>query len=70
MADTVQTKLRSVREYLEFSRELVARRLDPPVTARTIDRWERGTSRPKRYQLLQLATIYGVDVDQLDNGKP
>jgi len=71
MSDTSgqSTPLRAAREYAELSREAVTRRpeLDPPVSAKTLERWERPGARVKRFRLKQLAQIYGVDPAELQN---
>ena len=60
-----QSPLRAAREYIGLSREVVARRLDPPVASKTIERWEQPGYRVKRWRLRQLAAIYGVTVEEL-----
>jgi transcriptional regulator with XRE-family HTH domain len=72
MSDIAKNPLRPVRDSLGYSREYVTRRLNPPRTAKTLDRWERGEVKPKHYYLVQLAEIYGVPIEQLqaDNGQP
>ena len=61
--------LRAAREYAELSREAVTRRpeLDPPISAKTLERWELPGARVKRFRLKQLAEIYGVDAAELQN---
>jgi hypothetical protein len=72
MSDTTghSTPLRAAREQAELSREAVTRRpeLDPPVSAKTLERWEQPGYRVKRARLRQLALIYGVSVEKLEDG--
>jgi hypothetical protein len=67
--DTPQhiTPLRAAREQAELSREAVTRRkeLDPPISAKTLERWEMPGARVKRWRLKQLARIYGVAMADL-----
>lgn len=69
MSDDQLTKspLRDARESVELSREAVTRRpeLDPPISAKTLERWEFPGARVKRFRLKQLARIYGVPVSDL-----
>lgn len=54
-----------------FSRERVAAMLKPPVSTRTIERWEDANEikRNRLVRLRQLAKLYDVDVSTLaDNG--
>lgn len=46
-----------------FSREKAARELD--VSYKTLQRWESGAGAPRRWQLLLLAQLYDVHVDDL-----
>ena len=61
------TPLRAAREHAELSREAVSRRLDPPISMKTLERWERSPVVVKRFRLRQLARIYGVPVAELRN---
>lgn len=63
------TALRRARDSRDFSREQVVRdpRLDPPISTKTLERWENGTSPVKRWRLEQLAAIYEVSVDELED---
>lgn len=56
--------LREARDRTGLSRERVAAQLDPPVSAKTVDRWERGAN-VKGWRLKQLAKIYEVTPDEL-----
>ena len=71
MSDTTRNPLRPVRDRIGYSRDYVVRRLDPPVTSKTLARWEQGDTRKIRpYYLVQLAEIYHVPVETLrDNGQ-
>lgn len=66
---TFTSTLREARDHKGYSRENVAPRLDPPVVAKTIERWERGETPAPLWRLEQLAVIYGVSVRELRNGK-
>ena len=61
MTDTVveKSRIRLAREAEELSRERVARLLDPPISAKTLERWERGANVPV-WRIKQLAAIYRV----------
>lgn len=61
------TRLRQVRDELGLSREMVVRRpeLQPPITTKTLERWERGVTPVKGFRYQQLASIYQVKVAQL-----
>lgn len=67
MTDTKQkTPLWIARERTGLSRETVVRRLDPPISAKTLERMERGAAPLKGFRLKQLAAIYEVPVRELD----
>jgi transcriptional regulator with XRE-family HTH domain len=57
-------KLWDARIGTGLSREKVAASLG--VSSKTIERWERGTSPVKRYQLIRLAELYGVAIASLE----
>ena len=61
------SSLRAAREACGLGREHVSRLLDPPISAKTLERWEAG-SRVKQWRLGQLADVYGMDVAKLLNG--
>lgn len=68
MSDTdTKTPLRIARENKGYSREKVVRRLDPPVSTKTLERMERGDAPLRGWRLEQLAAIYGVPVEELKN---
>lgn len=56
-------RAREEREQAGFSRERVAGRLDPPISSKTLERWEKGLSPFPRWRAIQLAALYGVDVE-------
>jgi len=58
------TPLRAARDRLGLPRERVTAQLDPPISSKTLERWEAGTE-VKLWRLQQLATIYGVNVEDL-----
>jgi DNA-binding transcriptional regulator YiaG len=62
--------LRTARENAELSREAVARRpeLEPPISSKTLERWEVPGARVKQWRLKQLARIYGVTAAELRAG--
>jgi len=39
--------------------------LDPPISSKTLERWETPGARVKRWRLRQLARIYGVAMGDL-----
>lgn len=57
------------RESIGYSRETVVRRpeLDPPITSKTLERWERELTPVKRYRLTQLAAIYECDIADIND---
>lgn len=59
------TPLRTVRDRLGLPRERVASRLDPPISSKTLERWESGETEIKLWRLQQLAALYDVAVDEL-----
>jgi Helix-turn-helix domain len=63
----VTTPLRAAREHAELSREAVTRHpaLAPPISSKTLERWEQPGVRVKRWRLKQLARIYGVTLAEL-----
>ena len=68
MSDTPSiTPLRAAREHAELSREAVTRHrlLAPPISVKTLERWEQPGIRVKRWRLKQLARIYGVRMSDL-----
>ncbi len=61
MSDTTtKTALRLARENAGLGREEVTRLLDPPISAKTLERWEERGRPSKPYWLVRLADIYGV----------
>lgn len=57
--------LRAARERKGYSREWVASRLDPPITSKTLERWERHPEKVKGFRLEQLAALYDASADDL-----
>ena len=55
----------AARRLSELSRESVARLLDPPISAKTLERWERCLSPIPAARLRQLAKLYAVPVEEL-----
>jgi ribosome-binding protein aMBF1 (putative translation factor) len=60
MTDSVADTVRQRRVQLGISRERVAARLKPPVTAKTIERWEKGDSPLPGWRRIQLEELYAV----------
>lgn len=54
------------REDEGLSREEVTRLLDPPVSAKTLERWEKGITPVPKWRLRDLAQIYKVPLDSLN----
>lgn len=66
MADTNGTgPLWRARLAEGLSREHVARLLDPPISAKTLERWEKGANVPP-WRLKQLAHVYRVRIRDLE----
>lgn len=59
------TQLRVQRDRLGYSRERVAAQLDPPISSKTLERWEKPGARVPLWRLKQLARIYRVGVARL-----
>lgn len=59
------SRLRVKRDALGLGREKVAAQLDPPISSKTLERWEDGSSPVKRWRLNQLASVYGCDPKDL-----
>jgi DNA-binding XRE family transcriptional regulator len=58
-------KLQLTREEAGLTREQVARLVDPPVSTRTLIRWEDGTTPIPYHRMRQLAFIYRVSAREL-----
>ena len=67
MTDTAITEhpIWNARDAEGLSREKVVRLLDPPVSAKTLERWERGITPVPQWRVRQLAGIYRVKVADL-----
>ena len=57
--------LRAIREEAGLTREQVCELLDPPVSTKTLERWEKGTTPIKHRRMKQLALIYRVHPREL-----
>jgi transcriptional regulator with XRE-family HTH domain len=55
------------RNSLGLSRERVAALCDPPISAKTLERWEKGISPLPRWRAQQLAAIYGIGIRRLES---
>lgn len=62
----VKGTLWGAREAMGLSRERVAPQLDPPVSAKTLERWEKGITPVPRWRLAQFARLYRVKVRDLE----
>jgi hypothetical protein len=60
MADVKVTPLRAARDKKGLARERVAPQLDPPISSKTLERWEKPGYPVPEWRLEQLAVIYGV----------
>lgn len=58
----VTSLLRTARDRLGLSRERVAAQLDPPISSKTLERWEKVDANVPLWRREQLADIYGCDV--------
>lgn len=59
MTDTVEkTPLRGQRDRLGLSRERVAAQLEPPISSKTLERWETPGYTVPLWRLEQLAALY------------
>jgi hypothetical protein len=68
---TAANPLRAVREELGLAREKVTAQLNPPLSAKTLERWEKNGEIPRRngsrrVYLPQLARLYGCLVRDLE----
>lgn len=57
------------RDEYGLSREKVAALLDPPISSKTLERWERGETPLPKWRAKQLAAIYGVTLKSLNGEK-
>lgn len=55
------------RKRESLSREKVVRLLDPPVTTKTLERWERCVTPVPKWRVRQLAQVYRVKVNDLES---
>jgi len=53
------------REAEGLAREKVAPLLEPPITAKTLERWEKGITPVPRWRLRQLAKVYKTKIGAL-----
>lgn len=53
-----KSRLWRKRERTGLGRERVAAQLDPPVTSKTIERWEKGTTPIPLWRQRQLESLY------------
>ena len=68
-AGTKSVTLRRARENSGLTREQVCGQLKPPISYRTLERWEKaGVPERRSFWIEQLAELYGVTVESL-NGK-
>lgn len=69
MTDTAteHSPLRAAREAEGLSREEVTRLLKRPVSAKTLERWEKGITPVRRSYLRELAAIYKVPLSDLES---
>jgi DNA-binding transcriptional regulator YiaG len=65
MTDVIKTPLRAARDKKGLSRERVCVTLNPPISSKTLERWEEPGYRVPEWRLDQLALIYGVKVRRL-----
>lgn len=61
----VTSALRAARDKQGLSRERVAAQLDPPISSKTLERWEAPGAGVKRWRLEQLAILYGCEVAEI-----
>jgi DNA-binding XRE family transcriptional regulator len=69
MADTsikqASSPLRRARDRRGLGRERVAGQLDPPISSKTLERWEKPGARVPLWRLEQLAALYGLRIETL-----
>ena len=67
MTDTVKQEhpIWAARKAEGLAREKVTPLLDPPVSVKTLERWERGVSPVPGWRVRQLAAIYRVRLKDL-----
>jgi hypothetical protein len=65
----VRTPLRRERDRIGYSRERVAAQLDPPISSKSLERWEKPGARVPLWRLKQLAKLYRVALARLQAEK-
>lgn len=58
MTDTMADTVHERRKSLGLSRERVAAQLEPPVTSKTLERWEKSKTPIPGWRALQLLAVY------------
>lgn len=59
----MKISLRAARVNADLTQQEVADKIG--VSKHTINNWERGRTKPKKYILIALSSIYGIDIDSL-----
>jgi DNA-binding transcriptional regulator YiaG len=66
VVDTIsKTPLRLAREKRGLARERVAAQLDPPISSKTLERWETPGYPVPEWRLEQLAELYKTRINKL-----
>ena len=60
---TYGTRIKQAREDLRLTQEQLAEQLD--VSRQAVSKWENGSSEPSTANLMALAKLYGLSVDEL-----
>jgi predicted transcriptional regulator len=60
------SKLRRARDRKGLPRERVSAQLDPPISSKTLERWETDGYRVPLWRAEQLAGIYGVAIAEIE----
>lgn len=66
MTDTKSfSSLRQARDAIGFSREEVVRMVEPPISSKTLERWEKNPKQVPLWRLEQLAHLYRTSLNRL-----
>ena len=63
---TLGQRIQKIRKEKGFSQEEIAEALE--VSRQAVSKWENGTSEPSTANLIALAKLYGISLDELVKG--